>query len=57
MRSAAVDLLTSVVEAFLDLIDGFAEVKPHTYFITAGIILAVVVLATVGPAINLPTAI
>lgn len=43
------DLVKSLVEGFLDLLDAFARVKATTYLATAIVILLVTIFAAVGP--------
>lgn len=51
MKSWTVDLAHAVFEAILDLLDGFASVRPRVYLVTAVIVFLVTMFAAFGPRI------
>lgn len=49
MKAWTADLVASIVEGVLDLIDGFARVQPRIYVATTLVVLAVTLFTAAGP--------
>lgn len=51
MRSWATDAAVSVVEAAIELLDGFTAIRPRTYLVTALVVAAITCFAAWGPSL------